>query len=368
MNNKLLVFHPALAPYRIDFFNELSNKYDSLFYFSNDNLTNQKFNQLQLRKECKFNFNLIEGGFSFKNRDFRFGIFNIIKLAQPDIVICSEYSQITFSVILFKFFFNSKFKLYTLSDDSIELSISRNGIRKLVRMIAANFLDGIIFPSSHVSNWYNYNVNKKIKTLELPIIHDNLVFREKLFKALEVSNDFIFEYDLIGKKVFLFVGRLVNIKNVDNLIRSFACSLPNNNILIIIGEGEELQLLKDLVKKLKIQELCLFLGRLEGEKLLAWYNIAQCLVLPSYKEPYGAVVNEALLAGCKVICSEKAGASSLINSQNGLVFDPNSMLKLTNCINEISKELNTIQNEIKLKPDLMPFDLTQKLNTLFGCL
>ena len=44
--------------------------------------------------------------------------------------------------------------------------------------------------------------------------------------------------------------------------------------------------------------------------------------LPSLSETFGAVVNEALIFGLPVFCSKYAGASSLIQSHNGVVFDP----------------------------------------------
>ena len=64
-------------------------------------------------------------------------------------------------------------------------------------------------------------------------------------------------------------------------------------------------------------------GRYEGVALYGWYLCASGFVLPSTYEPFGAVVNEALIFGNKVFCSKYAGASYLIQSDNcGIVFDP----------------------------------------------
>jgi len=41
--NKLLLFHPALAPYRIDFFNELNSYFETTIYFNYGNVRDQKF-------------------------------------------------------------------------------------------------------------------------------------------------------------------------------------------------------------------------------------------------------------------------------------------------------------------------------------
>ena len=58
-------------------------------------------------------------------------------------------------------------------------------------------------------------------------------------------------------------------------------------------------------------------------KLIVWYNIATALVLASYQEAFGAVTNEALLAGCYVLVSKKAGSACLVEpGVNGYTFNP----------------------------------------------
>ena len=56
---KVLVFHPALAPYRVDFFNALNNYFEASFYFSLKNVNDQKFDQENLKSLCNFNCNYI---------------------------------------------------------------------------------------------------------------------------------------------------------------------------------------------------------------------------------------------------------------------------------------------------------------------
>ena len=72
-----------------------------------------------------------------------------------------------------------------------------------------------------------------------------------------------------------------------------------------------------------------FAGKKEGVQLLAYYNVAQLFVLPSQYEPFGTVVNEALLAGCYTLCTKVAGAACLIKpGQNGELFDSSSAEQL----------------------------------------
>jgi glycosyltransferase involved in cell wall biosynthesis len=363
-NSDLVVFHPALAPYRIDFFNKLAEQYNSKFYFSLSNPKEQKFDQEAIRNELKFKFNLTNFGFELFCRTIRFGTWFKLFLHKPNFVICSEYSYTTILVLLYKIIFNKKIKVYTICDDSLDLSKQREGIRKWIRTVCSNYLDGIIFPSQKVCDWYRINVSLKPKTLELPIIHDNDTFRMKLNNALDYSNIYVDKYNLIGKKVFLFVGRLVAIKNIDLLIRSFAKANLASGVLIIVGDGEEREKLIQLVKALNLQDKCVYTGRLEGNELLSWFNVAQCFVLPSYIEPYGAVVNEALLAGCKVICSDLAGSSELITNENGSIFNPHSEIELTNLIQKTATEIESVKLPLFVKDDSMPYKFESKLNEL----
>lgn len=366
MKKRLLVFHPALAPYRVDFFNELSEAFESWFYFSNDNLKEQKFNQKELRKECKFKFNLLEKGFEFGNRSIRIGIYSLLRKHQPQIVLCSEYSQITIFVLLIKIFLRQNLKVYTISDDSIDISIKRKGIRKWIRNLSSYALDGVIFPSENVCNWYKKNINNKTNLLCLPIVHNNSVYREKLNNALPLTRNILSEYNIDDKKIFLFVGRHIKIKNANCLINSYSETVKYmpNSLLFIIGEGEETENLKNLSSQLNLNQHCYFLGRYEGKQLNSWYNIADFLILPSYYEPYGAVVNEALLAGCKVICSNLAGASELITKDNGYLFNPFDENELSKILIQAYNEPKTNENYKTIRNDNMPFLLEDKIKSL----
>lgn len=49
MKKKLVVFHPAIAPYRVDFFNSLNKEFDAIFYFEFGDVLEQSFAQDELR-------------------------------------------------------------------------------------------------------------------------------------------------------------------------------------------------------------------------------------------------------------------------------------------------------------------------------
>lgn len=365
MKKKILIFHPALAPYRVDFLNRLSENFDIMLYFNHRNVTDQNFDQEMLISLCTFKMNYLDKGIEFFGRSIRFDALSILKKEKPDIVLCSEYGFITILTYLYRAVYKKKHKIFILSDDSIDNSINRSGLRKFLRNNISKRIDGIIFPSEKVCNWYKKEVSNKPKTLVLPIIHNDEIFRKELSKSLNKASEYIKQYNLNGKKVILFVGRLVEVKNIPFLIKAVAKLECSDSVLVIVGEGPLLRQLKKLVKALNISEKVFFTGRKEDLDLVSWYTIAQLFVLPSTYEPFGAVVNEALLGGCEVLCSEKAGASSLINLANGKLFNPYNEIEF---LGQLSNKLEYLKpiliEDIELRKSKMPFKFSEKVEKL----
>lgn len=61
---KLVVFHPAIAPYRVDFFNSLNKEFDAIFYFEFGDVLEQSFAQDELRGRLEFVPRFLASGYS----------------------------------------------------------------------------------------------------------------------------------------------------------------------------------------------------------------------------------------------------------------------------------------------------------------
>jgi glycosyltransferase involved in cell wall biosynthesis len=112
-----------------------------------------------------------------------------------------------------------------------------------------------------------------------------------------------------NEPVFLYVGRLAEEKGVVTLIDAFAGlkeRMPAAK-LRIVGTGAMHEALKARVTDLGLTDSVCFVGSLQDEPLSREYYGATCLVLPSYSEPWGLVVNEALAHGCPAVVSESCG-------------------------------------------------------------
>jgi glycosyltransferase involved in cell wall biosynthesis len=121
---------------------------------------------------------------------------------------------------------------------------------------------------------------------------------------------------------FLFVGRLIERKGLDVLLRAFA--LVDGGELWIAGSGP---LHADVLQAAANDERIRFLGHVGAEGLADHYAKSDALIVPSHYEPWGLVVHEGLAHGLPVIATDQVGAADdLIESGvNGYVVPAGSV-------------------------------------------
>jgi glycosyltransferase involved in cell wall biosynthesis len=120
------------------------------------------------------------------------------------------------------------------------------------------------------------------------------------------------EWDAAAPYQLLFLGQLVRRKGVDLLLRALAGlrSLPWR--LTVVGSGEDESSLPRLASDLGLSDQARFVPAMAYRQAMKELCNADLLVLPSRHDGWGAVVNEALMAGVPVVCSDRCGARDLI--------------------------------------------------------
>ena len=139
---------------------------------------------------------------------------------------------------------------------------------------------------------------------------------------------------------YLYVGRLVDVKNIALLVEEFN---TNGKPLTIVGSGP---LEKDL--KHKAKNNIYFTGFIDNEKLGEIYQAHDVFVLPSYYEPWGLVVEEAVYWGLPVIVSDKVGSSIDIvkDLDTGLIFQSRNRESLHTAINKMEKSFGKFYGKV----------------------
>ena len=134
---------------------------------------------------------------------------------------------------------------------------------------------------------------------------------------------------------FVYVGRLIGVKNLDNLLAAYKPLANTDWGLIILGDGSEEAKLKRYVLDNQLDGVCF----IEGQP---WYDVPKILaladvfILPSYSEPWGLVVNEAMACSLPVIVSNKCGSAydAVLEDENGYTFNPYNVEELTLVFNK----------------------------------
>jgi glycogen(starch) synthase len=135
-----------------------------------------------------------------------------------------------------------------------------------------------------------------------------------------------------------FVGRLVDEKGVDVLIKALATLVDSfpRLLVYIIGEGPSNGQLSLLVEESGLNDRVKFKGQLDRDSVTKVLLRSKVLVLPSRKESFGLVLLEAANAGCAVVATSVGGIPSIVeHGVNGLLFDVDSDKQLGRCLYEL---------------------------------
>jgi len=122
--------------------------------------------------------------------------------------------------------------------------------------------------------------------------------------------------------VLLFSAKLQPWKRPSDLLHAFA-NIPACDVyLVFAGDGSLRPTLESEAKSLGIAKRVRFLGFVNQSGLPEVYGASDILVLPSEYEPFGVVVNEAMLCGCCVVVSDRVGArfDLVREGETGFVF------------------------------------------------
>jgi glycosyltransferase involved in cell wall biosynthesis len=164
----------------------------------------------------------------------------------------------------------------------------------------------VIGLTSHAAKFVQTFGAAKAKTMVIPNSVDTTQFRPNQGNLLE-------EKWGLKSPIMLFVGRMTKDKGVDILFRAFrrlAMVRPAAK-LVLVGRGPHESSLREMQVQLGIKNVY-FLGRVPHEDMPRIYPGADLLVLPSFYEPFGNVVLEAMASGLPVVGSGIGGMAETI--------------------------------------------------------
>ena len=325
------------APYRTLQLNEFSKieNIEIKTYYTDKPNENRKWNinKPEGFEEIDLKGIKIAGKFGYINN----GLLDIVK--NNDLIILGCYEQPTY--ILLSLLCKLLKKPYILSFDGIStnrLEEKENCIKKLIKSIVINNANYIMGNGTVSKRYFNevfgypldkiYNQYLTVDSDKLNKLYiDREKYRKEYREKLKIDKD---------EKVLIYSGRLIDIKNVDSVIKAISHLNRNNLTFLITGGGELEEDLKKLSDKLGVKTI--ITGFISNqEELFKHYFAGDALILPSIYEPWGLVVNEAMFAGLPVLVSNICGCSlDLVKDNiNGYIINPKSIEDISNKIYKV---------------------------------
>ena len=220
-------------------------------------------------------------------------------------------------------------ELPTLERDRRYPSLTSEALHKAVRIIPNSFW---------TRDWMNRVLKDGFKD-QIRVIPGGVDIDE--FKKTDTT-DIDDKFDLKGKKVVVFAGKLTPYKGVKYLI--YAAKKIKGEVLIL-GDGSERKNLEEIVNREKINNVR-FIGHLGNDTkfLVKFYSRADVFVAPSvWDEPLGLVILEAMACETPVVVTRKGGIPLAVkDGQNGFFIKPRNS-------QDMAEKINTLFNNEPLR-------------------
>lgn len=366
-NNRVVLLHNIISPYRLPIFEGLSEKINLIVYFCKETDDNRLWDTSTLK--YKFRHTILPN-FSIGPFVINYTLLPKILRDNPRLIIVSENPENALTIlflIFYSYIFNKKIILLTERIDSEVLTLTnyRNSSNYLLRCL--------YFLISYVYTLYRkllYISSKSIITFS-EMAKNNLlsegVAKSKIYNLPQIMPEVLLlkpaskelAKKFQGKIVIFTLCYLTKRKGIDNLIISYNRLKDDNSVLLIGGSGEFEDSLKYLAKSNKNIH---FLGYLNDQQKANYYSISDFFVFPTQYDVWGFVVNEALYYGLPVISTDRAGAIELIDDgRTGCVVKSDNIHDLAT---EIEYLLKNPQKIKEMKGNVKNMSKTNISNTM----
>jgi glycosyltransferase involved in cell wall biosynthesis len=150
------------------------------------------------------------------------------------------------------------------------------------------------------------------------------------------------KYGLDYAPTILFVGRFIESKGIDMLLEIVEKIKKRVQVLLIGGNRTQLS---NIINK-KINNNTKVIEFLNPMQLKDYYDLSDIFILPTCKDVWGLVVNEAMARGLPIITTLNSGAGLELveNGINGFLFDINNYISVAELINRLIENTDLREN------------------------
>ena len=228
-------------------------------------------------------------------------------------------------------------KLTTESFDSFQKNKQRLSIKiqKNIRNWSIKNSNLIITPSEHLKTFVQnigfendiYVINNGVEIKQI----EKVTLENKIIKLVVVS-------------------RLVNQKNIDIVIKAVKRIEDKNILLNIVGDGPEVNNLKNLVKEKSLNKRVSFIGKIKNSELHNYLEDADIFIQASNYEGLPHSILEAINYEIPILSTEVGGCSAILNKgERGYIIPmPVSEVEISEGIRKIINNKNEAKSKARL--------------------
>ena len=202
--------------------------------------------------------------------------------------------------------------------------IVEKGLARYTKFYYEHKCDELIVPTYKIKDIFNNKYNIKRSMTVIPSGIDIKKFEstnELRKKAKEIRKKYKINDDdfVIGS-----VGRIASEKSFDKIISNLVPLTKINNKIkfMLVGDGPELDKLKDMVKDLELGNNVIFTGLIDYDLVPSYYNSFDIMVSFSKTETQGMTIIEGLASSLPVVCINDTSFREMVqNAYNGYLFN-----------------------------------------------
>ncbi len=344
MTRRLVILTEIISPYRIPLFNELARRPGIELHVIFLAETDPDLRQWRVYKdEIKFSYQVLTSWrkrFAGHNLLLNRGVGRALMAATPDAILCGGYNYVaSWQALRWARRRGTPFLLW--SESNLQ-DLRRN--LAIVEFLKEQFLSrcsGFIVPGRTARAYLRAHNIEDGAIYTAPNAVDNELFsaaaevahREATVRRRELQ---------VPERYFLFVGRLVPEKGVFDLLAAYAkleSTVRGDVGLVFAGDGVCRRQLEERASSIS-PGVIRFAGFAQRDQLASYYALACALILPTYTDPWGLVVNEAMACGLPVILTPAAGcAVDLVREGwNGMLIPPHDVPSLASAMDNLARQ------------------------------
>jgi len=247
-------------------------------------------------------------------------------------------------------------------------------VKYLIRRLLKNVLRRsyrVIVPTVQIEATVK-NLRLNIQTSLLPTGIDKNLFNHDENESLTFRKRFEDHFPkLKNKRILLFAGRIGKEKNIGFLFKILPSIIEKHPdvILLIVGDGPDLEYYKEEARLAGIDGNCVFSGYLDRKDLALAYTISEIFLFPSMTDTQGLVTLEAMFSGTPVVAIGALGTLTVMGGDNGGFMVKNDTAEFTARVLELLDDPELRRNKaIEARVHSSPWsieEVTKKLAALY---